>query len=236
MSFLVNPYILGSSIVTDGLVLNLDASNLLSYPGTGSTWFDLSGGGRNYSIGSGISWNSLGYFSVSGGTFTGPASNSFNFASTNEHTIEVSARVTSAALNDFFRWRGSPTVGTDTRAIQTHLYYDNGRTYYDVSGCCAANQRIDYPNDSSLTTGIRYLTWRTRTSTTPNREFFKNLVSQMNSGLNSTATINWNRTDAATIGNGWRGNIYSFRVYNRGLTDDEMQKNYLYDKERFGIS
>ena len=30
-------------IVTDGLVLCLDAANPLSYPGSGSTWNDLSG-------------------------------------------------------------------------------------------------------------------------------------------------------------------------------------------------
>ena len=32
----------GPRIVTDGLVLNLDAGNSKSYPGSGSTWYDLS--------------------------------------------------------------------------------------------------------------------------------------------------------------------------------------------------
>ncbi len=32
------------SIVTDGLVLCLDAANSRSYPGTGATWTDLKGG------------------------------------------------------------------------------------------------------------------------------------------------------------------------------------------------
>jgi hypothetical protein len=222
-------------IVTDGLVLALDADNPKSYPGSGSTWFDISGNGRNYSIGSGISWNSTGYFSVAGGTFTGPASNLFNFGSTNNHTIEVYARTTQTTYNDFFRWRASPSVGVDTRAIQTHLYYSNGRTYYDISGCCATNQRIDYPNDASLTTGIRHLVWRTRTNQTPNRQFFKNLVSQVDSGVNSTATVTWNRTDAATIGNGWRGNLYTFYVYNRALSDNELKQNFNALRGRYGI-
>jgi len=34
-------------IVTSGLVLNLDAGNPASYPGSGTTWFDLSGNGNN---------------------------------------------------------------------------------------------------------------------------------------------------------------------------------------------
>ena len=34
-------------IVTDGLVLCLDAANPRSYPGSGTTWYDLSGNGYN---------------------------------------------------------------------------------------------------------------------------------------------------------------------------------------------
>jgi hypothetical protein len=31
----------GSGIITNGLIIQLDASNLSSYPGTGTTWFDI---------------------------------------------------------------------------------------------------------------------------------------------------------------------------------------------------
>lgn len=37
----------GPKIVRDGLVLYLDAANVKSYPGSGATWSDLSGDGRN---------------------------------------------------------------------------------------------------------------------------------------------------------------------------------------------
>ena len=40
----------GPDIVTDGLVLNLDAANHKSYPGTGTTWYDLSRNGNNASL------------------------------------------------------------------------------------------------------------------------------------------------------------------------------------------
>ena len=40
----------GSSIVTNGLILNLDAANSSSYPGTGTTWFDLSPSGYNSTL------------------------------------------------------------------------------------------------------------------------------------------------------------------------------------------
>jgi len=37
----------GPKIVTDGLILALDAGNRFSYPGSGTTWSDLSGNGYN---------------------------------------------------------------------------------------------------------------------------------------------------------------------------------------------
>ena len=42
-----------NSFITNGLVMNLDASFLPSYPRNGSTWYDLSGNGNNGSINSG---------------------------------------------------------------------------------------------------------------------------------------------------------------------------------------
>jgi hypothetical protein len=55
----------GSNVVTDGLVLALDAANPKSYPGSGTTWKDLSQGQRHYSIGATTVWNSAGYFTFS---------------------------------------------------------------------------------------------------------------------------------------------------------------------------
>ena len=40
----------GPDIVTDGLVLHLDAGNSKSYPGSGNIWFDLSGNNRNFNL------------------------------------------------------------------------------------------------------------------------------------------------------------------------------------------
>lgn len=40
----------GPNISTDGLVLALDAANPRSYPGSGTTWFDLSGNGNNTTL------------------------------------------------------------------------------------------------------------------------------------------------------------------------------------------
>jgi len=45
------------SISTTGLYLHLDASNTTSYPGSGTTWFDLSGNNLNGSMNNGAYWS-----------------------------------------------------------------------------------------------------------------------------------------------------------------------------------
>ena len=46
------------NIVTDGLVLCLDAANKRSYPGTGTTWTDRSANGNNGTLTNGPTFDS----------------------------------------------------------------------------------------------------------------------------------------------------------------------------------
>lgn len=74
-----------------GLVLNLDSGDPLSYAGSGSTWTDLSGKGNNGSIVSPKSYSTSngGYFQLSfgNGISLPSSSNDFNFTN-DDFTIE----------------------------------------------------------------------------------------------------------------------------------------------------
>ena len=48
----------GPNIITDGLVLNLDAGNIKSYPESGTTWFDKSGNGNDGTLTNGPTFDS----------------------------------------------------------------------------------------------------------------------------------------------------------------------------------
>lgn len=225
-----------NKIVTDGLILHLDAGDINSYPGSGNTWYDISGNGKHYTFGSGISWNSAGYFYCDGsGVFTGPASNTFGFNAKSENYVEAFAQVIGATGNVFFSWYASNDGGGDTRTVFSHFYYSNGNTYYDMNGCCGATQRIQYANDTDFTAGIRHVSFRTRAEVHPNRQIFKNLIPQVDSGTNETANATWNQTNAAIIASSWYGNLYVFRAYNRPLEPHEMAINYNAQKARFGM-
>ena len=59
-------------IVTDGLVLALDAGNVKSYPGSGTTWTDLSGRGNTGTLTNGPTYNS-----ANGGSIVFDGSNDY---------------------------------------------------------------------------------------------------------------------------------------------------------------
>ena len=60
----------GGGVITDGLVLYVDASNPASYSGTGTTWFDLSPNGNNGTLSGNATYNSGngGYISLQSNT------------------------------------------------------------------------------------------------------------------------------------------------------------------------
>ena len=60
------------SLVTSGLVLCLDAGNPKSYPGSGTTWTDLSGRGNHGTLVNGPTFNS-----ANGGSIVFDGSNDY---------------------------------------------------------------------------------------------------------------------------------------------------------------
>ena len=109
----------GPRIVTDGLVLHLDAANRKSYPGSGSTWYDLSGNGNNGTI--------------SGATYS--ASNKcFNYDGTDDTVTTSISSPTVRTVFIVFRRNGTQTslgsvlIGKRTTGCFSSALYLNGST------------------------------------------------------------------------------------------------------------
>ena len=97
-----------SELVTDGLVLNLDAGDPRSYPGSGTTWTDLSGNGNNGTFGASTAAPT--YNNANGGSIVFDGSNdlvtltgteSFNFGS-GDFTIECWVYFNVVNVNQLF--------------------------------------------------------------------------------------------------------------------------------------
>jgi hypothetical protein len=220
-------------IVRDGLIVNVDAANKLSYPGTGNTWFDLSKTGKNGTLSGGTLFSS-----DFGGVMNFDGVNDVvNFGTGNtffplpQFTIDVWFRSfgtvnvtgTSPALFGF-------TYGIRLLVGSTQLSY----TVHDGTSFAALN--------TSGSTPFRGGGWY-------------NVVvyhTGTNKGIyvNSTLRGSMNRTWLGTTfaGNSWNlgrdnndsfyffhGQIASYKMYNRVLSSQEVKHNFNATRRRFGV-
>jgi len=150
--YLKNNKVISSSSITstgvftkkinrDSLICYLDAADVDSYPGSGTTWYDLSGNVTNGTLVNGVSYNS----GVAGGVLVTNGSNQYitvpcgNLTSTNYTVIggakyaTVSGRIFSAESNNWLLGWWSNT---------TENYYANGWVSPVSAGAADTNWRI----------------------------------------------------------------------------------------------
>ena len=82
----------GPNIVTDGLVLYLDAANPKSYPGSGTVWKDLSGNGNHFNLINGPSFNNF-YINFDGVDDYVKSINTLDLSSYNSISVEMCFQV-----------------------------------------------------------------------------------------------------------------------------------------------
>jgi len=97
-------------IVTDGLVLCLDAADKVSYPGSGTTWSDLSPNGNNGTLTNGPTW-------------TGGTSGYFDFDGSNEYAVIADNAALRLTTFTFSAWVIADDV-TDVGGDYLTLYDD----------------------------------------------------------------------------------------------------------------
>jgi hypothetical protein len=223
------------SIVRDGLVLYLDAANSKSYPGGGTTWFDLKNN-NNGTLINGVSFNSSnqGSFSFDGSddyintTFsqnivTTGFTYSFWFYGT-KSTVHFPAQFyVNADTNTVFRIERF-SAGNDTIEFGHSL---NG-------AAIGANELISYnfPNNvwhyCTLVYDGNY------------KYIYKNDNLDVQSSANQSLTYYSGaslrigaRQDASLLP--FQGNISLVQIYERPLSLSEIQQNFNATRGRFGI-
>lgn len=219
------------SIVTNGLVLCLDAANPKSYPGTGTAWNDLSGNNRNGTLTNGPTYSSL-----SNGYFTFDGTNDFVQCS-GSVTVTAATFITWIRRNGnqgasdgilFSRGTGSNVTGMNFSASSNQLgYHWNAaiNTYTWSSGLTVPNLTWCMVAVSvTSTAATAYLCQSSEITTATNT------VSHDSSLLDDIKI--------AQDDNGGRffnGAISAAMMYNRALTAAEIQQNFNALRGRYGI-
>lgn len=222
-------------IVKDGLVLYLDAANPLSYPGTGTTWSDLSPSGYDFTLSSASAFNSSGpkYMDFNGSY--GGAYRSTDTAETGNITYVLATRIKESTAVYRTLTRG---LAADHPVIIENGSYDMG-TYDNDGGSFrdSGYNQNSLPNFGTSDWIILYFRWnagggyKMSYNDTPSiirADLSGDSASQHNSGI---GMLGWYQPLASQY---W-GDIGMFAMYDRYLTDAELSQNYEALKDRFGL-
>jgi len=236
----------GPDIITNGLVLALDAANPLSYPGSGNTWYDTSGNNNNATKNGNAAnptWNSAGYFQFNASDGSTGANNIFTVANSatlqnlTDTTVQfVCAMETKTPVGSDYSWMCIVTKGEEgNQRPGTSVNQDPGLRYYHIE-CPGAVNSVGDLFTSADYTGNKYNMFQTRVSNAGGTQGWLNGVQvSSNGGLTTTGT-----TSPLYIGsNGYfelfKGKFANLYIYNRALTDAELVQNYQALRTRFGI-
>lgn len=233
------------SIVTNGLVLYLDAANTKSYPTTGTTWTDLSGNSNN-----GVLTNGPTFDSSNGGSivFDGVndnvlITNAFNLQNQNL-TVSLWIYITNIpnSISTLIDFSHGTVPNPQGWVIQT----ENGTTgrnfyfaYYSTSSFQPASGI-----GSGIGVPLTLNTWQNIVFTKNNTTVigYKNGVAVFNPSLAASSTITYINgrnnlmIDGAIGFTRYIGGKYSVcQIYNKALSATEVLQNYNALKSRFGL-
>jgi hypothetical protein len=224
----------GPDVIQDGLVLALDAADRNSYPGSGTTWNDLSGNGNIGTVS-----GSANFSTTNGGSFSFPTSGSFIFPensalNTQTPTVEVWARTNATNQNGFWFEKGNVntqySLFQESTTIVWRQFLTNLGSYSNLTVTTAT-----YINTANWFQVVG-------TFTSGTRRIYVNGVLAGSDAQTGTIATNTNGSSIGVYGgfNGSRGyyyngNIGTVKVYNRALSATEIAQNYNSLKSRFGL-
>ena len=223
--------------MTNGLILNLDAGNPSSYPGTGTTWYDLSGNGNDITLHNGVSYDSANQGSL---VFDGiddyvNGGNLGSFYSQGTISYWMYSTAVENYRNPFSTNYNGVNVGIRFEQYTTASPY--GGFSVVIGNDAGTYTGFSYSPSAILTVNSWYnvvLVWNTVTN---------NAIGYLNGDLkfNSSHTYWATTLPVIAIGNGFsgdryfKGNISSVGIYNRSLSATEVLQNYNAIKSRFGL-
>jgi hypothetical protein len=206
---------IGNGIVQDGLICHLDAANIRSYPGFGTTWYDISGNNFNYTLVAGPSFDSKNGGSI---YFDGSNYAFCNMSWPSNFTFEIILRAQQNSVDGYAR-----IIGTGPNYEFEFAFDEVTRQIRYYSGWTSTTEYIDYNKN------INY----TFTKNSSNISLYRNgtLVYQGSVGASPGSAIYL----ASMFNGGQRTklNIYSFKIYNRALSATEILQNYNSTKQRY---
>lgn len=226
----------GPSIIDSGLFLHLDAANPRSYPGSGTTWSDLSGNVNNGILTNGLTFNSANVGSmIFDGTDDYLEYPQQFFSGSDNFTISV--------------WLKSD--GTQVQyscpISQGHSYVYTGFTFqigwpsssdmFFILGTGSNWGLLSFSYNANLNFDWHHLVV-TKNSTSfvtyKNGNAVSSLTSTINYGIHNFS-IGRDTFNADSSHRVWKGKISQVSLYNRALTAQEIKQNFEATRGRYNV-
>ncbi len=227
----------GPKIVTNGLVLYLDAANNRSYPGSGTVWTDITKNGNNGNL-------------INGPTYTSSFGGGIVFDGTDDFVSGSIASSTFSGPHSIGCWfyrtvvkQWSALFSNNTGTISSTIL-----TFIDSTNKIGTNNAGVSATDISIDLGADHLNKWTYCMITYAGVSSGNAINvyafKERTFLSSAGSLYWNMTTngAYYVGRHYaaasqihQGFIPSVQVYNRVLSVSEFRQNYHASKGRFGL-
>jgi hypothetical protein len=233
-------------IVTDGLILALDAANTKSYPGSGTTWFDLSGNGNNATLDGNVNnpaWNSSGYWSFAA------TSNGINGGMLINNSTSLSNIGTSATVELIFTLETKTVISGDSAWMALFSRGGTGAPSTNQNPAISINQTNDgtfrylhierpsaFNSAANLFTDYTGNKWYHAVAALGSTSFgYLNAVQVSTAAGGITANVNPIFIGYDGDNEMFKGKLAIVRFYNRQLSAAEILQNYNATKGRFGL-
>jgi hypothetical protein len=236
---LKNTTVWDGSFINNGALLYVDAGQTASYPGTGTTWTDLSTYQNNATLTNSPAFTNVGaasYFSFNGTNQYAPVTTSkMNVAYTGK-TIMFSIRTVSANTGNGI-YRNLFGGDGNARNFNTYMYHVSGSTWqmhYSTgpnspwSGSISASFTIT--DNQWIVVAITQTTGGVLTYYVNGQQ-----IGTPATGITFSQFINSGTEAVARSDNYWRGDMGVCAVYGRTLTAEEIQQSYNSMKLRYGL-
>jgi len=229
----------GPNIIDDGLVLYLDAGNIKSYPGSGTTWFDKSGRGNNGTLINGPTFDtgSLGSVVFDGVDDRGSFSNYYP-TFTNDFTINIWFNL--SRYLDYQNVISSANDGNATQGFWLEFGSARGFTMYNTATTLVVDDNL--VSLTSLSTNVWHNVCITRLGTDTNnvKLYVDNILCGERSYNSTVGHVSQNLEIARYAKNSedlrFQGKISTIQIYNGvGFTPAQVLQNYNATKGRFGL-
>ncbi len=229
----------GPDGISDGLVLALDAANKVSYPGSGTGWYNLSGTVNSGSLKNGPTFSNLnsGCIVFDGTDDYVNVANVSSLNPSNGISVSVWVKFTSTINN------------TRQMLVEKHtspgsgwwFAGQNNKIVWLIVGTSGGEKYIDLTNNTSIISGIIYNIVGTYDGTGSTLKLYVNgrddggTITGGGSGLSSSSNPliigkqhNWGNGPSSIT-------IFNTLLYNRALSATEVLQNYNAAKIRFGL-